>query len=109
MKLVVAIVHREDSSRLSAELVKGKFNLTILDSVGGFLREKNSILLIGLDDKRVKELLNLIKEHSETRKQVISSAPPVVELGDFFISKPVEVEVGGATVFVIDVEQFKKL
>ena len=109
MKLLIAIVQRDDVGKLSDELVRARFALTRLDSVGGFLKEKNNLLIMGLEEKRVPEALRVIKEHSQTRKETISSAPPVVEPGEFFISSPVEVEVGGAVVFILDVDQFKKL
>ncbi len=109
MKLLVAIVHREDAGRLTDELVRAHFSVTKLDSVGGFLKEKNNLLLLGVEEEKLDEVMKLNGEHSQARKEVISSAPPVVEPGEFFIQSPVEVEVGGATVFILDVEQFKKL
>lgn len=109
MKLLIAIVQKEDAGKLSDELIKARFSLTKLDSVGGFLKEKNNVFLMGVEEKRIDEALSVIKENSQTRKEVISSAPPIVEPGDFFISSPVEVEVGGAVVFILDVDQFKKL
>jgi uncharacterized protein YaaQ len=109
MKLLVAIVQKEDAGALGDELIRAKFSLTKLESVGGFLKEKNNVFLLGVEEKQIKQALDIIKEHSQTRTEVISSAPPIVEPGEFFISSPVEVEVGGATVFILDVDQFKRL
>jgi uncharacterized protein YaaQ len=109
MKLLIAIVHREDAGKLADELASHKFSLTKFDSTGGILKEKNSVLLVGLESERVPEAIKVIKAHSKTREEVISSAPPVVEPGDFFISNPVEVEVGGATIFVVEAEEFQEL
>ena len=51
---------------------------------------------------------DIIREHSSSRKQIM---PATAELGMGFFSPstPVQVEVGGATVFVLNVERFEKL
>jgi uncharacterized protein YaaQ len=35
--------------------------------------------------------------------------PPIMEPGEFFLPYPLEVEVGGATVFVVAVERTERL
>ncbi|HEX2987961.1 MAG TPA: cyclic-di-AMP receptor, partial [Chloroflexota bacterium] len=44
-----------------------------------------------------------------TRTQYINPLPPVMEPGEFYMPYPVEVQVGGATVFVLNVERWERL
>ena len=64
-------------------------------------------VLIGLEDEKLEHCLEIIGKYSKSRKQLIPSS---AEAGiSFYPSMPVEVVVGGATIFVLDVEQFKKV
>ena len=107
MKLIFAIVSNDDSSKVSSALTKNRFSVTKLATTGGFLKAGNVTVLIGLDESKLDECFDIIREHSSSRKQII---PTTAELGmGFFPSTPVQVEVGGATVFVLNVERFEKL
>jgi uncharacterized protein YaaQ len=85
------------------------FSVTRLDSSGGFLQQGNATLLIGVDDQRIPEALDVIRENCRERSRFLSPTPPLVEPGEFFMPFPVEVQVGGATVMVLAVESFEKL
>lgn len=108
MKLVIAIVNKEDSSALVQKLNKAGMMSTKLSTTGGFLRAGNVTLLIGTDDSRVDEVIAIITDCCSKRTQIINSAS-VLNAEQYFTSLPVEVTVGGATVFVIDVEKFLKV
>ena len=107
MKLVLAIVSNEDSSTLLTELNKANFQVTKLATTGGFLRAGNTTLIVGVEDEKVDEVLSIIKAESQQRTEVIPSTA-TYDVGRY-ASFPVEVQVGGATVFVIDVQQFVKM
>jgi uncharacterized protein YaaQ len=109
MKMVFAIVHDEDGPKVMEQLNKGGFSVTKLSSSGGFLRAGNTTLLVGIDDDNVDEVIEIIKKKSKSRKQVINSSMTPSGMGGMFIPYPVEVVVGGATIFVIDVEKFEKV
>ena len=79
MKLIFAIVSNDDSSRVSKELTKNRFSVTRLATTGGFLMAGNTTFLIGTDGVGM------------------------------YTSFPVEVQVGGATIFVTNIERFEKL
>ncbi len=108
MKLVVAIVQNDDAGALSDALRENNYASTVISTTGGFLREGNSTILVGVDALRVDTLLKLIKENCTTRTQYVNPVPPVMEPGELYLAQPVEVQVGGATVFVLDVERFEK-
>lgn len=108
MKLIMAVVQDKDSNRLSSALVKKNFQATKLASTGGFLRSGNTTFLIGIDDQRVPLLLDVIKENCESREQMVAPISPMGGNADSYIPNPVEVEVGGATVFVLSVDDFKQ-
>lgn len=103
MKMVIAIVNDQDNHLLSDELTANNFRTTKLASTGGFLRAGNTTFLIGVEDERVDELLNLINKNCHHRDQLVT---PVSGTGSHYIPYPVEVHTGGATVFVLPIEQF---
>ena len=107
MKLIFAIVSNDDSSRVSKELTKNKYSVTKLATTGGFLLAGNTTFLIGTDDDRVDDVIRIIGMHSKKRTQMVpSSASYGVGM---YTSFPVEVQVGGATIFVTNIERFEKL
>ncbi|MCZ8523727.1 MULTISPECIES: cyclic-di-AMP receptor [Paenibacillus] len=107
MKLVVAVVQDKDSNRLSNALVKEGFRATKLASTGGFLRAGNTTFMIGTDDDRVQEVLQVIKSNCKIREQMVTPVSPMGGTTDSYIPFPVEVQVGGAAVFVLPVERFE--
>ena len=109
MKLLIAIVQDEDATKLVSALMSEGYGVTKLATTGGFLRSGNTTLLIGVDDAKLDGAMNVIDKVCHSRKQM-ASAPTQVSggLGATFSPYPVEVVVGGATVFQLNVEQFKK-
>ncbi len=106
VKLVMAVIQDKDSGRFSQALIKANFRATKLASTGGFLREGNTTFLIGTDDEQLDELLAIIKENCKSREQLVAPMSPLGGSADAYSPYPVEVEVGGATVFVLPVEAF---
>ena len=107
MKMITAIVNKEDAKSVTRALIKEGFSITRLSTTGGFLRAGNVTVLIGVEDDKLEHCLEIIGKYSKSRKQLIPSS---AEAGiSFYPSMPVEVVVGGATIFVLDVEQFKKV
>ena len=107
MKMLLAIINSDDAHSVMNLLMEAGFQITKLATTGGFLRAGNVTILIGLEDSRLDEAMDIIRKYSNTRKQII---PTTANLGvGFHPAMPVEVTVGGATVFVLNVEQFEKL
>lgn len=106
MKLIITIISNDDSNNVTKELYKSKFFCTRLSSFGGFLKKENSTLLIGAEDEDVEKVLDIISKYSKTRQEIVPNTV-VNEFGQYYC--PLEVKVGGGTVFVVDVEKFLKL
>ena len=108
-KLIVSIVHSDDSDPLMTALRNNNFSSTRISTTGGFLREGNATVLVGTDEANVPEVLELIKKNCHTRTQYVNPLPPVMEPGELYMPNPVEVQVGGAVIFVLDVERLVRL
>ena len=108
MKLCVCIVHNRDKNKVTDELIRAGFKFTIIGSTGGFLREGNTTFLIGAADEEVTALTKLIGLHSNSREQLVNVMPYEASTPGAFIPSPVKVPVGGAVVFVLNVDQFER-
>ncbi|WP_018924707.1 cyclic-di-AMP receptor [Salsuginibacillus kocurii] len=108
MKLIVAVVQDKDSHRLSNALVDEEYGATKLASTGGFLKAGNTTFLVGVEDEQVEDVLRLIQKNCETREQLVAPVSPMGGNADSYVPYPVEVQVGGATVFILSVEQFEQ-
>ncbi|MGB9302040.1 MAG: cyclic-di-AMP receptor [Anaerolineae bacterium] len=108
MKLIISIVHRDDVDTLLKALTDGGHKATLISTTGGFLREGNATVFIGTENEHVEEILSLVKENCHKRTRYLSPIVPVTEPSEFYIPEPVELEVGGATVFVADVERHER-
>ena len=106
MKLVLAIVNDEDGNKVLNALSKAGFSVTKLATTGGFLKAGNMTLLIGTEDEKVDHAIEIIKDHSRHRKEIVPSTA-TYGIG-VTTSFPLEVTVGGATIFVLDVDRFEK-
>lgn len=109
MKLVLAIVQDDDALDLIEELNDKGFRVTKLATTGGFLKSGNTTLMIGVEIDNVDIVINIIEEVCKRRKQVVSTQPGLSGESGMYMPFPLEVEVGGATVFVIDVDKFVKI
>lgn len=108
MKLAVCIVHNRDKGRVTDELVKAGFKFTVIGSTGGFLREGNTTFLIGVDESELTALQKVVSQNSQSREQLVNVMPFEAAPPGAFIPSPVKVPVGGAVMFVMNVEQFHR-
>ena len=91
MKLLIAIVQDADTQKLVKELMSKKHRVTKLASTGGFLKSGNTTLLIGAEEQEMEKVMNIIEGTCRSRE---------VKPG---------VQVGGATIFVMDIDKFKRV
>ncbi|GHV43379.1 hypothetical protein FACS189490_13540 [Clostridia bacterium] len=109
MKLVMAIINDEDAFQVMDVLNENGFSVTKLASTGGFLRSGNTTLICGADEDRVSGLISIIEKKCRSRKQITSVSTTHMSSTENYVPYPVEVTVGGATVFVLNIEEFKKV
>lgn len=108
MKLIIAIVQDEDAGRLMTSLMNEGFSVTKLATTGGFLKAGNTTLLTGVEKEKLDTAMGIIEKTCKSRKQISTAPSPVANSSGGYMPFPVEVVVGGATVFVMDVDQFEK-
>ncbi|NMB07262.1 MAG: hypothetical protein GX981_02595 [Tissierellia bacterium] len=94
MKLIIAIVQDEFTNQVIKDLMAKKYRTTKLSSTGGFLKSGNTTLLIGVDNREVKNVVSIIEESCKSKK---------VNKGKE------ELNIGGATIFVLNMEDYKRI
>ena len=109
MKLIIAIVQDEDAAHLISELMEEGFGVTKLATSGGFLRAGNTTLLVGVEDDRYEAGMGIIEKVCKSRKQIATSPVTMGGATGMYAPYPIEVTVGGATVFDDSVDQFLKI
>ena len=109
MKLVLAVIQDADAVALLRVLREQAFDVTKLASTGGFLREGNTTVMIGLDDDRVPHLKALLQETGRTRTRRVAPILPMGAQDEGMASEAMDVAVGGAVLFVLDVQEFVKV
>ena len=108
MKLLICVVNQDDAGPLMDALTVDGYRATVIGTTGGFLRQGNATLLIGVPDQDVVDALQTIKANCRTRLAYVNSLPSTAEPLAPYASAPIEVRVGGAVVFVLDVERFER-
>ena len=106
MKMITAIVNHEDARAVCQNLVRHRFYVTRTASTGGFLMAGNDTLMVVTEDDRVEECIECISERCRQRTEVV---PNTAGYGDGSMAMPMEVTVGGATLFVTNVDRMEKL
>jgi uncharacterized protein YaaQ len=100
MKMVLAIVQDDDARVLLDELTAKSLRATKLSTSGGFLQTRNCTLLLGVPDEQVATVVGIIRSICRTRMKYVSLMTVAPEGALGYGAQPVEVEVGGAHIFV---------
>ncbi len=127
-KLVVSIVQSDDADQLLAAIRNGGYASTVISSMGGFLRQGNVTIFVGTEAEKVPAILAIIRRHGHARTQYAIAAWAAGGLGGPGLARPIPeeyatprpesyagpeplegsphgVQVGGAVVFVLDVDR----
>lgn len=107
MKLIIAIINHDDATGVTQSLTKAGFSSTRLATTGGFLRAGNVTILVGVDEEKVDQAIEVIKGRAHARRQMIPTGAE--QSYGYYPAMPVEVTVGGATIFVVDIERFERV
>lgn len=107
MKMIMAVIHSDDLNAVNKALYKNNFQSTRLATTGGFLSAGNSTIIVGCKDEDVEKVCGLIQSESQKREEVVPAGAPL-DVNNV-ISAPINVTVGGATIFVLNIEEFRKV
>ena len=111
-KLIMAVVQEDDYDATVSQLNKNGFFVTMLSSTGGFWKKKNITIMLGVPAAdQLDKALEILKQCAGKRKQTIYSnvaMPTGSQYAAAMPSVPVNVELGGVTVFVMDLEKLEK-
>jgi uncharacterized protein YaaQ len=105
MKLLIAIIQNEDSKALTRALIEHDISVTRISSTGGFLRGGNTTLMIGVTEEKLQTALDTIQSCSR-RRQVMTVPASGIPHNVDSVAMPLEVTVGGANVFILDVREY---
>ena len=106
-KLIVAIVQIDDVHELVQRLIERGFGATRIDAAGGFLRRENAVVLVAVPDPAVAGVLAVIRQGCRTRT---ATWFPTIDDGTIGLyTEPIEVEIGGAVVFVLPIDRVEFL
>ena len=110
MKLIYAIVRYDNEDEVINALTKKRYSITKLATTGGFLRKGNTTLMIVTDDDKVEDVIETIKKECGKRQKITINMPYISGGAMMnYATMPTTVEVGGATIFTVDVDKFEKI
>ena len=109
MLLILAIVQNQDAGGLLAGLIARDYRATCIQTVGGFLQEGNVTVLAVIEDGQLADALGIIQANCHTRQRYVNAIPALSEASMLPTPYPIEVEVGGATVFLFDVVRLERI
>jgi uncharacterized protein YaaQ len=106
-KLLIAVVHAQDAGQLVEALRGAELRVTEVLSRGGFLQARNAMLYIGVEDDQVAAAMQLIDDNCKSRTESVETGP----MGVFGETNwmPAEVTHGGATVFVVPLDEIRRI
>lgn len=108
MKMILAVIQDRDAGPALDALREREFGVTQIASTGSFWRQGSVTLLIGVSEQRVEEAIDLLREQCH-RRQELQVGPASVGGRFATLSNHIEAEVGGAVVFVFNVEHFEQV
>ena len=110
MKMIYAIVRNDNEYDVVSQLTQHHYSVTRLSTTGGFLRKGNTTLMIGAEDEKVDEVISLIKQECGQHQKLTVNMPYISGTSMVnYATMPMHVEVGGATIFVVNVERYEKI
>lgn len=105
MKLILAIINDRDVDEATGEMLKGSFSLTKIGSTGGLFKGKMTTVISAVEDGRVPQAVEILKRTCKTRQYSAAHVGDRLGLPD----TGGVITVGGATVFVLNIEESYKI
>ncbi len=104
-----AVVQTKDVESCADALTAAGFVCTRFATHGGFLDSSNCTLMLGVDDAQVDEVIDILGQRGRRRVELLEAALPLTGGLTPMLAPSVDVEVGGATVFVLPLDRLEKL
>jgi uncharacterized protein YaaQ len=105
-RLMTVVVQEQDVDAAMRSLKKSGIYTTRLSSTGGFLGRRSSTLLIGLVSGQEEEILNILRQNCRTRVEYVTIP---LEGSPLPLPAPTPITVGGATIFLMDVDRYEEV
>jgi uncharacterized protein YaaQ len=109
VKLVFAVVQTKDVEACADALAAAGFVCTRFATQGGFLDSSNCTLMIGVGDEQVDDVVDILRGHAKRRVEMLEAPAPGAGAPMPAIAPTVDIEVGGATVFVVPLDRLEKI
>lgn len=103
MVILLAVLQAQDADLVTASLQKYGVAAFELSSVGAFLGRKNVTLLIPIQATHIELVLSELKRNCRQRIEYVSMP---IEGQPLPIPSPIPITVGGATIFILEIEQY---
>jgi uncharacterized protein YaaQ len=104
-RMMTAVVQEQDVENAIQSLTRLGISLTRLPSTGGFLGRRNATLLVGMNHTQEQMAVQALSK--SCRKRVEYVATPL-EGSPLPFPSPTPITVGGATIFLFDVERYEE-
>jgi uncharacterized protein YaaQ len=108
MKLVIAVIHDQDADPLFRSLAAAGMRATRIGSSGGYLRNANATVFVGVEDEQLRECIGIIERTCRRRLHRVSP-DTVPEYADLELESIAPVQQGGGVFFVMPVERFVRI
>ena len=110
--LILAILNSRDSDETISSLTENGFSVTVLGTTGGFLKQKNTTLLIGTNTDSCEKVKSILREKAGVREEpdfnsvfYASSLEASIAMHSI---PPIMHTVGGVTAFTIKLDGMEK-
>jgi len=104
MKMVMAVVPRDEAGRVLEALVAAGHTTTFSDSRGGALRQAQQTLFIAVEKRNLERVLTIIRKSCHSRVTLESAETEAMVSPT---AAAATTEVGGAAVFIWDLDRFE--
>jgi len=104
--LMTAVIQLQDVDNAVNALTYAGLHVTRLSSTGGFLGNRNVTLLIGLGEQQVQIAIQTLSQCCQRRVEYLATR---LEGAPFHPPMSTPVTVGGATIFLLEVERYEEI
>jgi uncharacterized protein YaaQ len=105
-RLMTVVVQEQDVDAAMHALKKCGIGSTRLSSIGGFLGRRSATLLIGLVAGQEEAIVNILRQNCRTRVEYVTIP---LEGSPLPLPAPTPITVGGATIFVLDLDRYEEV